>query len=63
MSLMDSDDLDHVLSESEETSSSDETNLSHASSSISLQSRVRKGLCLFRAKLKKVKFIIIRYSI
>ena len=59
MSLMDSDDFDHVLSESEETSSFDETNLLHASSPISLQSRVRKYLCLFRTKLKKVKFVTI----
>ena len=59
MSLMDSDDLDRVLSESEETSSSDETNLLHASSPISLQSRVCKCLCLFRAMLKKVKLMTI----
>lgn len=56
---MDSEDLERVLSESEENSSSDETTMLDASlpGPTGLQSRAYKYLCFFRAKLRKVIFI------
>lgn len=64
MSLMDSDDLERVLSESEENSSSDETTgVLDGSYSVSLQGRIRKHLYFFTVKVKKVKFSMIFSSV
>ena len=56
---MDRDDLELLLSESEESSPSDEPSSLDASSPISLQSRIRKHLNFFRIKFKKVNKIIL----
>lgn len=57
MSLMDSEDIERVLSESEGNGSSDETtSVLDGSYSVSLRGRIQKHLCFFIVKVKKVKF-------